>query len=453
MKRRVVITGLGVVSSIGSGVEAFWRACLNGDACVADIPDHWREFGDFQSTVWAPLPDELIPLNMVSRVERMQLDRVSVIAIGAAHEAIEQAGWTLAQKDARKNTFALDHFDPMQGGVFVGTGIGGTNSYLANQSNHMLARSKQELSAVGADYPGDGRIGAVRDRMRIPPRLNPFIVSMIMPNAVSANVGIKFGLQGANQTVCAACASGAIAAGRAFEAIRDGKLTFALAGGAEYVHDEYGGIFRGFDLARTLAVADGDIGDANRPFDRRRTGFLFSQGGGAILALEERERAIERGAPILAEIAAYGESFDAHNIMMMRPDGTRILELLHTVLDQCGVDAGEVDYINAHGTGTALNDQTEAAIIEQIFGAKPAVNSTKSLIGHTIGASGAIEAAVTALSIRNAAIHGCNNLDDPIANLNFAITSRELPIKTALTQSFAFGGHNAALVLARHKAD
>jgi 3-oxoacyl-[acyl-carrier-protein] synthase II len=448
MTRRVAITGAGVVSPLGRGVEAFWRACLEGRAAAEPIPDHWRAYGEFLSTVWAPLPDALIPFDAVSRVERMQLDRAAVLALGAAHEAAAHAGWELVQADERKNTFTMPHLDPTRGGVFMGTGIGGTHSYLANQSHHMLADSAGRLRAIAADYPDDSRLGEVHARMRMPRRLNPFIVSMIMPNAISANLGIKFGIRGVNQTVCAACASGTIALGRAFDAIQRGDIDYALAGGAEYVHDDYGGIFRGFDLARTLAVVDnGDVAGANRPFDKKRTGFLFSQGGAGVLALEERDCARRRGAPILAEIAGYAESFDAHNIMMMKPDGAPLLEMLRSLLSRCDIGAAEIDYVNAHGTGTTLNDATEASVLATVFGDKPIVNSTKSLIGHTIGASGAIEAAATALSIRDSAVHPCNNLETPVADIDFAQGKREREIQAAITQSFAFGGHNAALLL------
>jgi 3-oxoacyl-[acyl-carrier-protein] synthase II len=270
---------------------------------------------------------------------------------------------------------------------------------------------------------------------------------MTMPNACSANVGIKFNLRGSNNAYCAACASGTVAIGHGFKAVRSGELDVALVGGVESLSDEYGGVFAGFDAVRALAGDNDHPDKANRPFDKDRTGFLFSEGGGAVFVIEDLEHARKRRARIYAEIAGFGETCDGFNIMMMESGGTQIARMLRLALDDAGMSAGEIDYINAHGTGTRLNDETETGVIEQVFGNKVLVNSTKSLIGHTLGASGAIEALVTALSIHHKTTHVCRNLDHPMKDLNFVTKVDSYPIRAGLSQSFGFGGHNAVLIL------
>jgi len=219
--------------------------------------------------------------------------------------------------------------------------------------------------------------------------------------------------------------------------------------GAEYLGDPYGGIFRGFDIARTLASAGADLHRANRPFDRDRTGFLFAEGGAAVLVCEEAEAARRRGARPYAEITGYAETFDAHSIMSMDSSGTQIADMLAAAMQDAGCVPGDIDYVNAHGTGTAVNDEIESAVIERLFGHRPLVNATKSLTGHCIGASGGIEAAVTALSLAHQTTHACRNLEQPIRDLRFVRETGPCAIETAITQSFAFGGHNAAVVMRR----
>jgi 3-oxoacyl-[acyl-carrier-protein] synthase II len=247
-----------------------------------------------------------------------------------------------------------------------------------------------------------------------------------------------------------ACAAGTVAVGNGFEAVRDGRVAIAVTGGSEYLYDEHGHIFRGFDVAGTLVRNCENPARANRPFDQERSGFLFSQGGAAVLVLEELEHARRRGAPIIAEVAGYAETFDAYSIMSLAPGGVQIERMLRAALANAGVDPNEVDYINAHGTGTENNDRTEAEVIERMFGGRPLVNATKSLLGHAIGASGAIEALVTALTLREGTTHICKNLESPIRDLNFVRKVPRADLNTGLSQSFAFGGHNAAVVLRRY---
>lgn len=454
MNRRVAITGLGARTSIGTSVEEFWRGCLEGRAVVAPIPAKWRDFYRCNSPVWAPLPDDPAGDEFVNEIERTKLDRVAVLAMQAAAEALANARLPVERIDTKHNRYSLPGLAAERVGVSVGTGVGGVTSLLSNAAHHMLAKQVprlDELAAVaGAESPSRATVDRMRADVIIPFRANPFTVSMIMPNAVSANVAIKFGIRGFAQTACSACASGTVALGAALRAVRSGAVDVAIAGGVEYLGDPYGIVYRGFDMARTLALRERpDVPDdaLNRPFDAARSGFLFSEGGCGILVLEDLEHARARNAPILCELAAYAETCDGSNIMMIDQEGGQIERMLKRLVSDAGLRPEDVDYVNAHGTGTKLNDDIEAAIIGRVFGTRPLVNSTKSLLGHTIGASGALGAIVAALSIRDGTTHACRNLTDPIADLAFVREPVRRPIRAAIAQSFAFGGHNAAVLL------
>lgn len=278
---------------------------------------------------------------------------------------------------------------------------------------------------------------------------NPFVVSMLMPNAVPAHIGLKYSIKGPNLSYCVACASGTVAIGKAFHAIRAGTVDVAITGGSEYLEDHYGGVFHGFDIAKALVRNCDNPETANRPFDVNRSGFLFSQGGAAVLLLEELESARTRGARILAEVAGYAETFDAYSVMSIAPDGVEIERMIRGALADAGLTAEHIHYVNAHGTGTQANDEVESEVIGRVFGREVLVNSTKSLIGHTIGASGAIEALVAVMSLKDQRTHPCKNLDEPLTDLNFVRETTSAPMTAALSQSFAFGGHNAGLILKR----
>jgi 3-oxoacyl-[acyl-carrier-protein] synthase II len=288
------------------------------------------------------------------------------------------------------------------------------------------------------------------ERMKHGIRFNPFEVSMVMPNAPGAAVGIKYTLTGPNETYSVACASGTVAVGNAFRAVRDERVDMAISGGCEYFGDEYGHIFRSFDVSGTLVRDCADPESANRPFDENRSGFLFSQGGAAVLILEELEHAKRRGATIMAELVGFAETFDAHSIMSLAPGGQQIERMIHATLEDANMSPKDVDYVNAHGTGTKNNDQTEAEVINRVFGKSVRVNSTKSLLGHTIGASGAFEALVAALTLRDGRTHISKNLENPVLDLNFVRSVESFEPRVALSQSFAFGGHNAAIILRKY---
>jgi 3-oxoacyl-[acyl-carrier-protein] synthase II len=436
---RVFVTGIGVAAPLAIGTGPFWRACLDGAAAVGPIPAHWFDYHRPSSTLWAPLPEfDFLHYN-VNRIERMQIDMATVLGLCACKQAIDNAGFFIRAKDDKKNTFSVDGLMASRCGVFVGTGMAGIASFAFNQAFHCFSPIKERLGVGSPAEP----------LLRMPARFNPFAVSQIMPNATAAAIGIKYSLTGPNNTFANACAAGTVAIGNGFRAIRSGRCDLAITGGAEYLADEFGGVFRGFDLAKTLVRDCGIPEKANRPFDKNRSGFLFAEGGAAMLVLESKEHAESRGALPIAEIAAFAESFDAYSMMALDPGAGPIKAMIREALDEAGLTPAHIDYVNAHATGTQINDEVEARVIDDIFGKKPSVNATKSLVGHAVGASGAIESAVTALSIRDQAVHACKNLDDPVRDLNFVTSPGQREIRAALKNSFAFGGHNAALVFVR----
>ncbi|MFC1681256.1 beta-ketoacyl-[acyl-carrier-protein] synthase family protein [Pseudomonadota bacterium] len=450
--RRVAITGLGAISSIGDNADKFWRSCISGNTNVEHIPQHWFEYSTFNCQFWSPLPSSSSFDAEFTRSQRLTLDASARLAILTAKEALENAGYTVYKSN--KGGYDVLGISPERFGVFMGTGVGGISSLLQNHTHPILSRSYRDIQNLNRDdLSGVDKetLENISNRMVFPRRVNPFIVSMLMPNAISANVGLFFQLTGPNTTYAVACASGAVAIGNAFRAIQKGDVDVALAGGSEYLDDHYGYIFRGFDVAGTLARGE-DAETLNRPFDRDRTGFVLSQGGAATLILEEFESAISRGAPIVAEIIGYGETFDAYNIMHMSPDVGQIDRMIKSTLSDAGLSACDIDYINAHGTGTRNNDEIEAEVLYKNFGSVPVVNSTKALVGHSIGASGALEAVVTAKSLMHQTTHACKNLETPICDLNFSTGLDHLSIDYALSQSFAFGGHNSALAFKKFDA-
>ncbi len=443
---RVVVSGIGIVATIGADTASFWNNCLSGTASVGRIPEEWTSYHSYSSRIWAPLPKIDFSSHRINRIEIMQNDMTALLAMAAAHQALSMAGARLLVKNEKKNIFAIDGVDPLRCGVFIGTGIGGIASFAANEGHHLFSHVKEAVS--GQQIPADKseQLGRI---IRYPPKFHPFAVSMSMPNTAAASIGIKYSHNGPNNTVCNACAAGTTAIGQAFLAIRRNEIDWALAGGVEFLHDGYGGIFRGFDTAGTL-ISRSESPDANCPFDKSRRGFLLAEGGCAVLLVESLDHARRRHAPQpMAEIHSFAETFDACSMMGPDPSGAHVERMACMALDNAGMEARDIDYINAHGTGTQANDDVEAAVIERVFGNRPLVNATKSLTGHAIGASGAIEAAVTALSLRHQATHACKNLRDPIRPLNFVRQAGSYPMNAALTQSFAFGGHNAAIVMSR----
>lgn len=448
-----MVTGLGAICSIAKNATEFWSNCINGVTNVQRIPRHWLNFSDFDCQFWAPLECNDALVSEFSRVQRLTLDPCTRLAILTTKEALENAGFNVYKNS--KGVHGISGVNGDRFGVFMGTGVGGISSLLQNHTHPVLSRSFEALNEIDeGNLSDDDRkvLGNVRDRMVFPRRVNPFIVSMLMPNAVSANVGLNFGLTGQNTTYAVACAAGTVAIGNAYRAIQRGEVSVAIAGGAEYLDDYHGYIFRGFDVAGTLARG-GSPERINCPFDEARSGFLFSQGGAASLVLEDLEFAKSRNAPIIAEVVGFGETFDAYNIMQMGGDTNQIRRMITRTLKDADLAVNEIDYINAHGTGTVNNDEIEAKVLYEVFGDVPYVNSTKSLVGHTIGASGALEAVVLANSIKFQTTHNCKHLTTPINQLNYVREVKSFPINYALSQSFAFGGHNTAIVFGRYDAE
>jgi len=444
----VAITGAGVVSSLGTDVESFWRHCLEGRTVVEEVPAAWTLHSPLRSRVWSPLGAWERETPLATRIERKQLDPAGRIALLAAGEALERAGLALESADPRRNAYRIAGADGERAGVFLGTGVGGLHSCLESSRFIVLDQPRRALQAAGLEEPGAAEVAAVLDGLAIPRGFNPFSVAMTMPNAAAAALSIKLGLFGPCRTFAGACAAGTVAVGQAFRAVRQGECDLALAGGVEFLSDPFGCAFRGFDAVGALAAGPLPADRINRPFDRERCGFLFSEGGGAVLVLEDLEGARRRGAEVLAEVVGYGETADAHHLMGMAPEGRQIRRALERCLADAGLAPEDVGYVNAHGTGTPANDALEARMLAGLFPPGTRVSSTKSLLGHTLGASGAIEALVAALTLRHGVAHPSRNLADPEIPLAYVREAGPVAARYAVSESFAFGGQNAALALA-----
>lgn len=384
-RRRVVITGAGIVSAVGTGVDDFWKGLG-----IAPEP------GPHEVKDWDPEP-------WIPRREARRLDRFSQFAMVATHEAMEMAG-------------GLHHADPNRVTVSIATGIGGLESL-----ELLIAEAYSES-----------------------PRVSPIWIPMMMCNAAAAAISIKYGFGGAATTPVVACAAGAQAIADAFRQIQWGYADAAIAGGSE------GAVRRptieGFAAARALSPT----GTA-RPFDAARDGFAIGEGAG-IMVLEEREMALGRGASILAELVGAASTADAHHITAPHPEGEGAERAVRLALEDAGLSPADIGYVNAHGTGTDLNDQTEGAVIARIWGDhQPAVSSIKGATGHALGASGAIEALAAVLAISRRELPpntGMTNLDPAIPLTNVVTKLRPWEPSAAVSNSFGFGGHNTVLVMA-----
>lgn len=444
---KVVVTGLGVVSSIGNDIESFWSACLAGKSTVEATPFHWNHYYSATSKVWAPLH---LPAFLELGFRRSDLlvnDVVALIAMVAADEAISSAGLNKILHDPRANTYRISGIDRNNTGVFIGTGLGGAKAPFDNYLTHLLTNLKSNLKELANHSEADALAHELVTALQRSPRVNPMVICQTMPNAISSLLGIRYGFRGTNETVCFACASGTAAIGSAYRAIASGELELAIAGGVEHLSDRAGGVFMGFDRLQTLAKPRDELGTENRPFDAARSGFLFSEGGAAIVVLESRDHAERRGAKALAEIKGFAINSDAHSIAAISTSDNAIREMIFSALNKAKLRPTDIGYINAHGTATEINDAIEAPILEEIFGNRPLINSTKSLLGHTIGASGAFEFVVSTLSLVHQKVHGTRNLTNPIADLNLVKSTTNHEFDYALTHSFGFGGHNAGLIL------
>lgn len=404
MKRRVVITGIGPVTSAGNGTNEFWEAMLNKEIRVKENIN--RAGKDYKYKTEYVVPCAEINLEKYPELKslRNRTSKSSILSIYSALFAIEDAG-------VRKEDIPCDC------SVIIGSGFANSHDTVE------FTRAYQEEN-----------------------KFNRMVIPIAMPNAPAAWISIVLGTHGSTYTVSTACASGSDAVGHAYRNIISGESTMSICGGVDVAEDELDISLRGFDCLTVLSRAEDG---KPRPFCKERSGFLFNEGSACILVLEELEHAINRNANIYAEVTGYSSNSDAYNIVMMPSDGKFEKEVISKLLKT--VD--KLDYYNAHGTATILNDNTEAAIIQELFGEsknQPIINSSKGILGHSIGASGALEAAICALSIRDGKVHG-NISGTFIDNLNITEKTIERDISSAISASFGFGGHNAALLFQKYR--
>lgn len=407
--RRVVITGIGVITPIGTGKEAFWQGLSEGRSGVSRVDD-LIDLKDVGAKIGAYNRD-FDPLRFMDKKRARRLGRASQLALAAAKLAFEDGRLDLAQEDRDRI------------GVVIGTGIGNIE---ALTENYDILLQK-----------GPGRV-------------SPFFVPMFMPNAVAGEISIEWGLRGPNYGTVSACASSNHALGLAADAIRYGYADVMITGGTEAVSLPL--TFAGFDQMGALSRRNDEPQRASRPFDRDRDGFVVGEGAG-ILILESLEHARARGAYIYAELASIGMTADAGHITAPDEQGEGARKAMLMALERAGVRPEEVDYINAHGTATPLGDVSETRAIKRLFGAhayKLAVSSTKSQIGHLLGAAGAVEAIATLMALERGILPPTINLEnpDPECDLDY-VPNRARPAKVqiALSNSFGFGGHNSAILL------
>ena len=448
-RRQVVVTGIGVVSSLGNDLESFWNACLEGQSVVSPIPENWRLYYESKSALWSPLTLPDYAAIGLRRSDILSFDPAALNAIFAAEDALTHSGCEKICIDERAGRHRLDAFDSYRCGAYVGTGLGCITSTFQNYVPHLLSRLSTHTLSLEMPESDSAICIEIAKNIAEQGRVLPVASTKCMANSISALVSIRYGFQGQNETCIAACAAGTTAIAHAYEQVSMGRIDFAIAGGTEYYGDRAGGVFMAFDRLNTLAKPRSNDNCVSRPFDLDRTGFLFSQGGACMLTLESLESARNRGATVLATIKGSCATSDAYSLAALSPDGEAIRRMIEGTLLDADIAPSEVDYINAHGTGTVQNDELEATVLERAFPHGPFVNSTKSLLGHTIGACGAIEAAVAVLGVQTGELHPSINLETPVRDLNFVRTRSLANIRNALTHNFGFGGHNVGLVFGK----
>jgi 3-oxoacyl-[acyl-carrier-protein] synthase II len=404
---RVVVTGMGVVSSLGLGTERFWRALRAGESNIDRI-------SLFDAT---PYPSQMAgevrdfnPADWMDGKEARRMARFSHFAVAAARMALQ---------DAELN---IDDAGAGRVGVYLGTGIG---SLGAITDEHVVLQE------------------------RGPSRVSPFFIPAMLPNMGAAQISRIFGAKGYNSTVVTACAASTQAIGEGLEAVRRGAADVMLVGGSDASICALG--LAGFCALRALSTRNDDPKAASRPFDVKRDGFVPGEGA-AILVIESLEHALARGARIYVELVGYGGSADAFHVVAPDPDGDGAARAMQIALDDAGMQPEEIDYINAHGTSTPLNDATETRAIKTVYGDhayRLAISSTKSMIGHLLGASGALEAVATVMTMASGFIHPTVNLEDPDPECDLDYVprvGRAARVRGAMSNSFGFGGQNSCLV-------
>ncbi len=408
-RRRVVITGLGAVTAQGLDAHSIWNACRSGCSGISEITAF--DTTGFDTRIAAEIKEWDPSPFFETRREARRMDRFVQFAVAASRMAVQDAGLEICDQNRDRI------------GVFIGSGIGG--------------------------------IGTIEESFRIltdrgPGRISPFLIPGIICNMGAGMASILLGARGPNSCVTTACTTGSNNIGDALEVIRSGRADAMIAGGAEAAITPLS--IAGFCAARTMSTRNDEPMLASRPFDAGRDGFVMGEGG-AVVVLEEREAALQRGARIYAEIIGYGMSGDAYHITGQPEDGNGAIRCMQAALADAGVQPEEVGYINAHGTSTEVNDKTETRAIRQVFGDHAyqlAVSSTKSMTGHLIGAAGALEAMITALALHENLLPPTINYTtpDPLCDLDYVPNqARKAEVQVALSNSFGFGGHNASLVL------
>ena len=416
-EHRVVITGMGVLAPNGNGLEEYWDSLIEGRSGLAIASSF--DVHDLPVKTVAELK-RFDPKDYMDFKEAKRMARFSQVGIAAARMALDQSGLDLGREDRTRI------------GCEVGTGIGG------------FREIAEEIEA----FTLRGEHG--------PERISPFFVPRVIPNMASCQIAIHFGLEGPNNTDTTACAASTQSLGNAYRVLQRGDADVMLAGGAEANLCRFG--LASFAAMRVLSTQVDDPTKASRPFDAQRDGFVAGEGAG-MLVLETLEHAESREAAVFAELIGFAVTDDAFHIVMPEEDGDGPARAMQKALDDAGLRPQDVDYINAHGTSTQLNDKSETTAIKRVFGeraGKIPISSTKSMIGHLLGAAGAVEAIATILSINHGMIHPTINLEhpDPDCDLDYVPNqARRHRIDVALSNSFGFGGQNACILLKRFEAN
>ena len=406
--KRVVVTGLGLISPLGIGIKENWDNLMNGVSGVREVTSF--DTTGFATRIAAEVRD-FDPLKFIDKKEARRMDRFTQFAVAATKLAIEDAGLDLSK------------INPERAGIFIGSGIGGI-------------KTLEEQAAVL--------------REKGPDRVSPFFVPMMIANMAGGQIAITFGLTGPNETIVSACASGANAVGDAFRYLQRGDVDIAVAGGAEAAITPLS--FAGFCSMKAMSTRNDEPEKASRPFDKDRDGFVMGEGAG-ILILETLEHALARGARIYGEIVGYGVTSDAYHITAPDPEGKGAARAMELALKDARLNPEDIDYINAHGTSTPLNDKVETFAIKKVFGEhayKLMVSSTKSMTGHLLGAAGGIETIYSILAVFFNQVPPTLNCDEPEEGLDLDYvpnTGRDVLVKAALSNSLGFGGHNVSLIV------
>jgi 3-oxoacyl-[acyl-carrier-protein] synthase II len=412
LKKRVVITGIGAITPVGIGTENFWQALLAGKSGIDRITRF--DPSEYTTQIAGEVKD-FDPTQYIDKKEAKRMDRCTQFAIAAAKMAFEDSG------------IALDQEDRSRIGTLIGTGIGGMDT-LHDQFKTLFDKG--------------------------PGRISPFFVPMMIANMPAGQTSITFGLQGPCSCVVTACATGTNAIGDAFKIIQRGDADVMVAGGTEAAISPTA--VAGFCAMKAMSTRNDEPQKASRPFDKDRSGFVMGEGSGIVI-METLEHALARGAKIYAEIVGYGFNADAYHITAPAPEGAQAAKCMAMALKDAGIEPSEVDYINAHGTSTPLNDKNETLAIKSLFGEhakKLKVSSIKSMTGHLLGAAGGIEAIATVLTITNSIIPPTINYEnqDPELDLDYVPNkAQEQVVNVALSNSFGFGGHNATILVKKYQ--